>query len=141
MPLTVVAALGSVTVTCGAVVSGGGGDCDPEQHLDRGEVPLVFVGAVSSMATTVPAAGVGEVCDCAQKVSPLPVSTHWWRIVCPAPSARAVAPSQSLPAPKTHEPAAVVVSVGAGAPVAAPAPLDAPTPPAPAKAITVSDWS
>ena len=56
------------------------------------------------MATTVPAAGVGEVCDCAQKVSPLPVSSHWWRIVWPAPSVRAVAPSQSLPAPKTHEP-------------------------------------
>ena len=74
-------------------------------------------------------------------MSPLPVSTHWWRIVCPAPSVRAVAPSQSLPAPKTHEPAAVVVSVMRGAPVAAPAPLDAPTPPAPAKAITVSDWS
>ncbi len=60
---------------------------------------------------------------------------------CCAPSVRATARSQSLPAPKTQEPAAVFVSVVRGAPDAAPAPLDAPTPPAPAKAITVSDWS
>ena len=100
-----------------------------------------MVGAVSSIATTVPAAAVAEVCDCAQNVSPLTVSIHWWRIDCCAPSVRPAARSQSLPAPKTHEPAAVVVSVARGAPEAAPAPLDAPTPPAPANAMTVSDWS
>ena len=75
------------------------------QHLDGGEVPLVRWSApCRRWPRPCRRPGVGEVCDCAQKVSPLPVSSHWWRIVWPAPSVRPVAPSQSLPAPNTHEP-------------------------------------
>ncbi len=39
--------------------------------------------------------------------------------VCPAGTVRAVARSQSLPTPQTHEPARVVVAVTAGPPLAA----------------------
>src|SRR5436190_14592271 len=68
MPLIVVAALGSVTVTCGAVASGGGGDCDPGSTSMAARLHWWLVGAVSSLATTVPAGGVGEVWECAQEV-------------------------------------------------------------------------
>ena len=59
----------------------------------------------------------------------------------PAPSVRAVAPSQSLPTPKTHDPRGGGQRRARRAGRGARPPLDAPTPPAPAKATTVSDWS
>ena len=74
-------------------MSGGGGDCDPATTSTAARFHWWLVGAVSSMGTSVPAVGVGAVCDWAQKVSPLPVSSHWWRMVCPLPSVRAVAAS------------------------------------------------
>ena len=144
MPLIVVAAFGSVTVTCGAVVSGGGGRLRAGEDLDGGEVPLVGWSAPCRRSPpTVPAAGVAEVCDCAQKVSPLPVSSHWWRI--DLLGARACAPSARVPVVAgAEDPRARPRSWSASC-AARPSPrrppLDAPTPPAPAKATTVSDWS
>ena len=99
------------------------------------------VGAVAEMVTGVPAAGVGALRAWVQNVSPADVSTHWCTMVCPAGSVRAMAESQSLPTPYTHEPDWVVVRPTVGAPLP-PLPLAlAPMPEAPWNATTVRDWS
>ena len=79
------------------------------------------VGAVSFSVTAVPGSGVAAFCRCTQKVSPTE-ARYSSAFVCPPPTVRAVALSQSLPTPQTQEPARVVVTVTVGAPVAALAP-------------------
>ena len=76
-----------------------------------------FAGAVAPSAIGVPAAAVVAVCRWTQKVSPTEArnsATFVW----PGPTVRAVARSQSLPAPQTQDPGRVVVSETLGAPVA-----------------------
>ena len=65
-------------------------------------------------------------------------STHWCTIVCAGPTVRDEARSQSLPTPKTHEPALVVFSETVGAPFPALAEAVAPIPEAPRNATTVT---
>ena len=84
------------------------------------------VGAVSLSVTLVPAVGVIAVCRWTQNVSPAG-ARYSLTFVWPGPTVRAVALSQSLPLPHTHEPGRVVVSETVGAPLAALAPPVAPT--------------
>ena len=72
-------------------------------------------GAVSLMVTVVPASAVALVCLCTQKVSP-EGARYWCTMVWPDPMVRETAPSQSFPAPKTHEFALVVTNDAFGAP-------------------------
>ena len=139
MPPILAPASGSVMLTVGASVSGGGGE--PASTSTAARFHWSAVGAVSEMGTTDPAAPEGVVRRCTQYVSPVPASTHWCSSDWPAPSVREIARSQSLPTPNTQEPAAVVVTPAVGGPDAALAPVDAPTPAAPVKAMTSSDWS
>src|SRR5215472_7007146 len=99
------------------------------------------VGAVSPSATTDPAGPAGPVVCWVQKVSPVAVSSVWFSSAWFGPIVRGVAVSQSLPAPNTREPAAVVVSDTPGAPLAAPLLAVAPVPLVPCKAMTVRVWS
>ena len=80
-----------------------------------------LVGAVSFRVTAVPGSGVAAFWRCTHSVSPTE-ARYSSTFVCPLPTVRAVALSQSLPTPQTQEPARVVVSVTVGAPVAALAP-------------------
>ena len=75
-------------------------------------------GAVSLIVTVVPASATAFVVRCTQNVSPS-VARNWLTRVCPAPSVRAVCPSQSLPTPTTSELFLVVTSDAVGAPTSA----------------------
>src|SRR5262245_9885900 len=99
------------------------------------------VGAVSPSATTEPAGPAGPVVCWVQKVSPTAASTVWFTSAWFGPTVRGVAVSQSLPAPETREPAAVVVSDTPGATLAAPALTVAPVRLLPCRAMTVTLWT
>jgi len=81
------------------------------------------------MTTGVPLSGVGAVLRCTQYVSP--VGRNWCSSVWAGRTDRAVARSQSLPTPNTHELSRVVINAAVGAPDAADAELMAPMAPAP----------
>src|SRR5215471_3483397 len=102
---------------------------------------LSLVGAMSPSATTEPAGPAGPVVCWVQKVSPTAVSSVWFTSAWFGPTVRGVAVSQSLPAPKTREPAAVVVRDTPGAPLAPPPLTVAPVPLVPCRATTVRVWS
>src|SRR5262249_45675281 len=116
-------ASGFVRLTLGGAFGPGGG-------AGRTSIRLTFqrsvVGAVQSIVTAVPAVGVGLVCDCPQKVSPVE-ARYSPTLVWLGPTVRAIARSQSLPTAQTHDPAAVVVKVAVGTPVAALPPPVAPS--------------
>ncbi|WP_261375050.1 hypothetical protein [Arthrobacter sp. KBS0702] len=107
----------------------------------RDKFHLSFVGAVSLMRTVDGAVAVpGAVWRCVQNVPPAPARNSS-TLVWPAPTVRATARLQSLPAPHTQEPVRVVVREAVGAPVG---PLDPPTAPsvdvsAPVKVATVME--
>src|SRR5512146_2935386 len=114
VPDTVDPAPGSVVVTFGDVVSAVGAKAG--SNSTAAMFHRSAVGAESAMLTVVPAEATATDCDCIQNVSPLAASTHSCTSAWPGASVRSTAPSQSLPTPKVHEPAAVEVSCACGAP-------------------------
>jgi hypothetical protein len=97
-----------------------------------------LAGAVSFRVTLVPAKGTAALWRCTQNVSPTEARNSS-TLVCPEPTVRVTARSQSLPTPQTKEPARPVESETEGAPVAALAAAVAPstTWSAPVKVTTV----
>src|SRR5205823_5817491 len=74
IPLTVLPGVGSVRVTCGGLVSAGGGGAGVLASTSTvARFHWSPVGLVSLIGTTVPFVGVTDAWPCAQNVSPVPV--------------------------------------------------------------------
>ena len=84
------------------------------------------VGAVSLIVTGVLPSAVAAVCRCTHIVSPTDARNSS-TLVCPVPTVRARARSQSLPTPQTQDPAREVVRETVGPPVDAPPAAEIPS--------------